>query len=283
MKPDIIGVDLGGTKVTAGRVAGDAIIKRETTLVSAQSDQQTVVSEVISTIEKVFTPATAAIGVGVPSVVDIEKGIVYDVQNIPSWREVPLQQLLEDHFSVPVKIDNDANCFTMGEFKSRRQQDISSLVGLIIGTGAAAGIIANGQLYHGNNCGAGEFGMLPYLDSNYEHYCTGRFFVNAFGQKGQTLFDKASNGDVRALGAFQDFGKHLGQLIIAVLYSVDPEVIVLGGSVAKSFAFFEAEMYKSLEAFAYKQSLNHLQICVSGDPEIALLGAAALHYPNPKE
>ena len=59
-------------------------------------------------------PEVAGIGVGVPSVVDSEEGIVYNVANIPSWTEVPLKRLLQERFSVPVYINNDSNCFALG-------------------------------------------------------------------------------------------------------------------------------------------------------------------------
>ncbi len=67
------------------------------------------------TIGRVFTPNAAGIGVGVPSVVDIDQGIVYDVQNIPSWKEVPLGRILGERFGRPVYVNNDANCFAAGE------------------------------------------------------------------------------------------------------------------------------------------------------------------------
>ena len=124
----------------------------------------------MSTIEEVFDSAVSGIGVGVPSIVDVEKGIVYDVQNIPSWKEVHLKQLLEERFQVPVFINNDANCFAIGEKHFGKGKDHENMIGLIVGTGMAGGIIIKNQLYNGYNCGSGEFGMIPYLEHNYEYY-----------------------------------------------------------------------------------------------------------------
>jgi glucokinase len=83
--------------------------------------------------------------------VDVEKGIVYSVINIPSWHEVPLKQILEDRFGLPVFVNNDANCFAMGELYYGSGRGYRHLVGLIVGTGLGAGIVVNGRLYSGAN------------------------------------------------------------------------------------------------------------------------------------
>ena len=101
-KQTVVGVDLGGTKVHSAAIRDKEIVKSGRQLISAKGSEEQVVAEVISTIEEVFEPSVVGIGVGVPSVVDIERGIVYDVQNIPSWKEVHLKQILEDRFQVPV-------------------------------------------------------------------------------------------------------------------------------------------------------------------------------------
>lgn len=76
-----------------------------------------------------------AIGIGVPSVVDREKGIVYNVVNIPHWEEVHLKEILEACFSVPVYVDNDANCFALGERIFGEGKTVDNFVGLTLGTG----------------------------------------------------------------------------------------------------------------------------------------------------
>lgn len=235
----IIGVDLGGTNVTVGRIKGLQIEQLEKTFITAKSeDMNVVLNEVIETIEKVFTDEVAGIGVGVPSLVDADTGIVYDVQNIPSWKEVHLMKILEKRFGVPVFVENDANCFAAGEKFFGKAQNAKNFVGLIIGTGMGAGIVINDHLYSGKNCGAGEFGMLPFKDSIFEEYCSGQYFQNNYNIKGQDLYNRAKEGDAEALQIFREFGRNLGVGITAILYSLDPELIVLGGSVSKSYEFF---------------------------------------------
>ncbi|MFT6322385.1 MAG: glucokinase [Granulosicoccus sp.] len=274
----IVGVDIGGTKIHAARIHGDNIEQSDRRLVSSKGTEAQVVEEVIATIEAVFDATVSGIGVGVPSIVDTEKGIVYDVQNIPSWKEVHLKKILEDHFQVPTYINNDANCFAVGEKYFGKGKNYKNLIGLIAGTGMAGGIIINNQVYNGNNCGAGEFGMMPYLDHNYEYYCSGQFFSNQYKTSGEKLFDQAMKGEQEALRIFDEFGNHLGNAIIAILYALDPEVIILGGSVSKAYSFYQAALWEKLKDFSYSPTVERLTIEISENPNIPILGAAALYY-----
>lgn len=272
----IIGVDLGGTKVLAGRIREMKIIQSYNQAVPATGTENEVVRTVISTIDQVFNNQVAGIGIGVPSVVDIEKGIVYDVQNIPSWKEVPLKGILSRKYHVPVYINNDANCFAAGEKHFGQGKKYENFVALIVGTGIAGGIIINHKLYNGYNCGAGEFGMIPYLDHHFEYYCSGQFFETFYQTDGSKLAQLASTGEPEALRIFTEFGKHLGHAIMAILYSFDPELIILGGSVSKSYSFFKEAMWASFQEFAYHKVPQRLQVKVSNIPDIAVLGAGAL-------
>jgi glucokinase len=274
----IIGVDLGGTKIRTGRLKGSDIVEATTLPVSSLGTEEQVTKEVIESIEAVLETSVAGIGVGVPSIVDVEKGIVYDVQNIPSWKEVPLKRILEDRFQVPVYINNDANCFAVGEKHFGKGKPYRHMIGLIVGTGMAGGIIIDHKLYNGRNCGAGEFGMMPYLDHYYEYYCSGQFFSNVYDKDGKDLFDRASRGDAEALDIFRQFGFHLGNGITALLYALDPEIIIMGGSVSKAYPFFKEALWERLQGFAYRPVIEHLKIEISEIPDIALLGAAALYY-----
>ena len=237
-----------------------------------------VLDELCGLIDRTKPGDVDGVGIGVPSVVDIVKGIVYDVQNIPSWREVPLKAILEDRYAVPVLVNNDANCFALGEKHFGKGIGCRSLIGLILGTGFAGGIIIDGRLYPGRNCGAGEFGLIPYLESIYEHYCSGQFFTRHAGQTGAELFRRATEGDREAMKVFAEFGHHLGQAVKTILYAYDPETIVLGGSVRKAFRFFEDAMWESIRSFAFSNSIKSLTIAVSELEHVAILGAAALHY-----
>jgi len=274
----IIGVDLGGTNARAAVVRDQRLGQVSSVEVNAQGSVEEVLDQLCALIDRTRVSGTDGIGIGVPSVVDIAQGVVYDVQNIPSWRVVPLKAILEERYAVPVLVNNDANCFALGERHFGKGVGRQSLIGLILGTGFAGGIIVDGRLYPGRNCGAGEFGMMRYLDSVYEHYCSGQFFTRQLGESGVDLYRRAAEGDQKALRAFAEFGGHLGEAVKAILYAYDPETIILGGSVRKAFRFFEQAMWESIRSFGFPSSLRTLTIAVSELEHVAILGAVALHY-----
>lgn len=271
-----IGVDLGGTKVRASCIQGGAVISDFKQNVKAQAEEDIVLNQIVESIEQVWAEQTVAIGVGVPSIVDPQTGIVYDVQNIPSWKEVRLKQHLEDKFKVPVEVNNDANCFALGEKCFGKGRNTEDLIGLVVGTGIAGGIIINNRLYAGQKCGAGEFGMLPYKDHFFEYYCSGSFFTRETGMSGEALAKSAIEGDPSAISIFARFGHHMGMMIQAILYTFAPEKIILGGSVSHSFSLFKKTMVETLKEFAFQEIVHAVSIDVSDHPDIAVLGAAAL-------
>jgi glucokinase len=274
----IIGVDLGGTNIRVGKVYNNHIIDLYSQQISSVGSEQKVLEEIISSIYKVFDNSVLGIGVGVPSVVDVKKGIVYDVQNIPSFKEVKLKKILEGEFKVPIYINNDANCFVAGEKYFGAGKKYKDIVGLIIGTGLGAGLYTNGKLYLGANCGAGEFGMLPYKDGVYEDYCSGKYFTNNLKSSGKEIFYRAENGDEDAVKTFNYFGTNIGHAVSAIIFSVDPEIIILGGSVSIAYKYFKEPMEKVLDNFPYQNSVKKLKIVKSDLEQVSILGAAALYF-----
>jgi len=271
-----IGVDLGGTKIKAGVELNGSVIKQETTLLREKDSLSSTLQQLIDLIKPLMAYSVSSIGIGVPSVVDTEKGIVYDVANIPSWKKVELKAILQEEFNVPVFVNNDVNCFALGECRFGVAKGFRSVVGVTTGTGLGSGIVIDDELYTGSNCGAGEIGLLPYLDKNIEYYASNNFFEAVHGITALEANQAAIAGDTHAIGLWEKFGIHLGVALKAVMYVYDPEAIVLGGSLAKAYPFFEAGMYQELNDFSFPQSLKRLKIFQSTDENIALLGAAAL-------
>ena len=112
-----LGIDIGGTNLSLGLVDDGRIIQEiHTPSFRPEMTLEETLEYLAAQIEKVFRAGTKKIGLGVPSVVDVQQGIVYDTQNIPSWTEVPLKEHLEKRFGVPVAVNNDANCFAMGVY-----------------------------------------------------------------------------------------------------------------------------------------------------------------------
>lgn len=272
----LIGVDLGGTKLHVARTQSHQILAQSRQDYDAYADADTVLQTLLHAIELQLTPDVEGIGIGVPSIVNPDLGIVYETANIPSWREVHLKEKLEEHFGIPVRINNDVNCFALGEYHYGDWQGCRNLVGMSLGTGLGVGLILNGQLYTGHACGAGELGELPYADGVLENYCSGQFFKRLHGQDGTDTYTRASQGNSDALALFAEFGTHLAQALWAVLLAYNPEVVVIGGSVAKAFPFFSRTLKQAMQEFPYQTLWHTTHIGVSKNPCAAVLGATAL-------
>jgi glucokinase len=279
-KPTVLGIDLGGTNVRAAIVTDTAIEKIQVARIPGSGSYDEVLQTLFQATDAVMHKSIQAIGMGVPSVVDVETGVVYDVQNIPSWTEVPLKALMEARYNVPVFVNNDANCFALGEYYFGQGKGSTSMIGLTIGTGLGAGIIINKKLYAGPNCGAGEFGMVGYLDKFYEWYACGQFFNNAYGIDGEVVYEQAKRGEARALEMYNELGMHLGNAMKMILYTYDPALIVFGGSVRHAYELFQKPMWQQMESFVFPRSVQRLQVKISTLQNSGVLGAAALYYDS---
>lgn len=272
----IIGIDIGATKIKVGVVENSVVIKELEIPTSAGAPDHQIVSEMISAIEEVAGANFSGIGIGVPGLIDEEEGIVFDLLNIPSWKEVHLKKQLEEHFQKPVKITNDANVFAMGEKIFGKGKAYRNMVGITLGSGLGTGIIINHQLYSGAFSGAGELGVVPYLNETVENYCSGKFFRNKYGMTGNEAYKMALERDELALRIFNEFGVHLGNALKIVLFILSPEAIFLGGSVSRSFPLFENSLMKTLNDFPFKKVKDQLVVLPSDMSNISVLGAAAL-------
>ena len=270
-----IGVDLGGTNIRAGRIEGNQIVDSKANPLTNKHDLEDTLNQLKNTIKSVYHDEVIGIGIGVPSVVDLENGIVYDVVNIPSWDEVPLRDILNEEFGVPVFINNDSNCFTLGEKYFGHGQNYKNLVGITIGTGLGAGVIINNRLHSGANCGAGEIGYLPFKDHDFEYYCSSNFFKEVHKTDGHQTYMAAKENDPKALELWNEFGINVGIALRSVVYAYDPEAIILGGSISTALPFFMESMCDVMRDTYFPKSIEKLQIHVSEIEHISMMGAAA--------
>ena len=262
----------------AGKVSDGILQKVASGLVPKTIDADVVTGNLCEVISEVMSPEISGIGVGVPGLVDTESGMIYSLYNIPAWRNIRLGEILENRFGVPVYVNNDANCFAAGECFFGEGQHFSDFVGLITGTGLGAGIIKNRHLISGRNCGAGEFGVIPYLDRNMEFYASSHFFSHFYQAGARELAGRARNGDLTARDAYHVYGRHLGVVVKAIMASVDPSAIVIGGGISDAFDLYSESMWEEIKKFDFPESAERLEVVPSRLPEIAILGAAALYY-----
>jgi glucokinase len=249
----LIGIDLGGTNVRAARIGSEGIEKIKTESVLSKGSVEDVISQIFGLIDKIGTQDIDGIGMGVPGPVDEEQGIVYELINIPAWKRVEVKNIFEKQYKIPLRVQNDANCFAVAEKYYGKGKECRSFIGLIVGTGMAG-------------------------DMFFEYYSCGQFFSNVYGITGKEAAELAERGDEKALAMWQEFGIHLGTAIEAILYAYDPEKIVLGGSVSKSLHLYEKYLWEVLEGFAFKNALKNFKIEASELDNPGLLGAAALHF-----
>ena len=272
----VLGLDIGGTKISSGLNREGKIYERIENRTPSNAPQEEILEAISSQISAYQKFGFKAIGIGIPGLVDPINGIVYNLANIPSFQKVNLKAYLENKFKVPVVINNDANCFALGEYKFGPAQIHRHVVGITLGTGIGTGVIANSHLYTGQLCGAGEWGAVPYMDKTFEDYCSSKFFKTCYNQSAKKLSKKAQEGDVEALGIFEEYGKHLGILINHILLTYSPEAIVIGGSIRKAFPYFEKGMMEAILRFPYKPISDNLKFYVSNLDDSAILGAISL-------
>ena len=274
-----IAIDLGGTNVRVATVLPGGQVER---IISepcrSKGSEEEVLEHIFSLIDELMTPEVDGIGIGVPSVVDTDKGIVYNVVGIPSWKEVHLKDRLEERYHIPASVDNDCNCFALGVTSFGRGQGYREAFCVTLGTGVGGSLVIDGQLYRGRNAGAGEIGSIPYLDRDYEYYCSSRFFVGK-GTSGKEAAVAAANGDPEALKIMDEFGVHVGKLVQMIMFAYDPAVIILGGSISKAYPLFCDAMWKEIKIFPYPKSVGNLEIFQSEQVHAAFLGAANLCGP----
>lgn len=276
MEKAILGLDIGGTGIKGGVLVKGHLEDIRSIPTPALESKEFILETIATFIETYSHYDFVGIGIGIPGLVDSREGIVLGLKNIPSFQHVELKKFLTGRFKKPVFVNNDANCFAIGVHKYGVGKPFKNLVGITLGTGVGGGIVINGQLYSGMYSAAGEWCSAPYLEHNYEYYCSGKFFQNIYKSKPKALAKLALAGDPVAIQAYEEFGHHLGELLKVILYSLAPEAIILGGSIRKTYPLFKKSLFKSLETFAYPTVLANLKILISELDETAIHGAVAL-------
>jgi glucokinase len=262
-----IGVDLGGSHVSASVVGEDGIVQyqHEHDLDDLQFD--TVVSIVAATIQLARNDDknVAAIGIGSPGNIDASSGAVLYSPNF-RWSNAPLGETLRKQFSIPVFVANDARCATLGEFAFGTGKGTKDFVLLTLGTGIGGGIVANGALVLGNRWGAGEIGHHQIRPTDgfvcgcgkigcFEAQASGtglirHAFAVAPSFPRSALLDRspaklsskkirkaAQEGDGHACAAWKNFIGDLALGLANVIAFVNPQTIAIGGGVSTAGDF----------------------------------------------
>ena len=271
-----LGIDIGGTTINLGLVDGPHVLRKvQVPSFPPKATKNETLLYLGDQIEHFLVPGISRIGIGVPSLTDPVKGIVYNAANIPSWDVVPLKETLEKRFGIPVFVNNDANCYALGA-AVKEGDGFPTVVTVTLGTGTGVGVVVDGKLFNGTHCGVGEIGAIPYEGADYESFCSKKFFT-ARGLDTRVLATAAASGDETARAHFREFGHHLGIFLSVVMYAYDADCIVLGGGIAHTFDHFCKAMWEALRgAYPYQTALENLKIIAMPDEDTALVGAASL-------
>jgi glucokinase len=144
-----IGIDFGGTSIKSGLVAEGRIVEYGA-IIDTQNypDPNGILEALLQVIARLRTsdPDAAAIGIGLPGLVDSVHGIVHELTNVPGWHDLALRDILQGHTGLPVAIENDANAMAYGEWKFGAARNARHVVCVTLGTGVGGALILNGEL-----------------------------------------------------------------------------------------------------------------------------------------
>jgi glucokinase len=275
MNKIIIGVDVGGTNTkcglvdTRGRVVERARIDTRQYLSKQSLLFSAIVDTVLGLIQKYRGERSDILGVGMglPGLIDTEKGIVRILPNIPGWRNVPLQRMMEDRLGLPTRIENDVNLITLGEWKYGAGIGCRNLVCMTLGTGVGSGLILDNRLYRGEGFAAGEIGHMPLKRHGLKCNCGGsacfeRYVGNTvLVKKARRLFrDKtitleqvsllAAREDPRAVAFWHETAVTVGDALTGVVNLLNPRLIIIGGGVANAHRFLFKTITDTIRARA---------------------------------
>lgn len=236
-----IGVDIGGTKMSAILFDGNNILE-EFTLATPKDTLDHFWVMLQALLKPLFEKADelkikiSGIGIGLAGMIDYKTGKMLDSPNIKILNGIKVAELFKEKIDLPIKIDNDANCFARAEAVMGAGKKYNSVYGLIIGTGIGGGWYIDKKIYQTEDGGSGEPGTMIVDFHN------GKTLEEKFHEitenNPENLAEKAYYGDVAAQDIFINLGTILGFSLANIVNTISPEIIVIGGGVSESDDLF---------------------------------------------
>ena len=289
------GIDIGGTKcaVTLGSENGvDEKIRFDT----GRADET--IDKIIKSVESLG--AADAIGISCGGPLDSKRGVIMSPPNLPGWDNIEIVKMIEDKFSVPTGIENDANACALAEWKFGAGRGTENMIFLTFGTGMGAGLILGGRLYRGTNDMAGEVGHIRMAEcgpvgygkaGSFEGFCSGggiaeigkmiareklqcgkkTAFCGGYGELEQITAKKiaecAKAGDEDAVRVYDICAEKLGAGLSIMIDLLNPERIVIGSVFERSGELLRERMQSVIdrETLPYARSVCTVVPAVLGD------------------
>lgn len=307
MSKDLIGVDIGGTRVRVARLDSQLrILSRYETLTQASEGLQATLDRIVNTIRLMMpedADQVAGIGVSAPGPLNPETGVVVAPPNLPGWHNVPLGDILREAFGVPIYVGNDANVAALAETARGAARGYRHAIYITVSTGIGSGIIYDGRLILGKIGLAAEAGHIPLVVngqvSSLEKEAAGPALARqarARIESGEASLlsemvqgdlsridarlvgEAAHRGDVLARSIVDRCGFMVGLGIVSLLHVFNPEIIVIGGGVSYIgdvlFDRIRATVEKHVIDEAYVRDLRIVPAQLADD--VSIIGSAAL-------
>ncbi|NNE07963.1 MAG: ROK family protein [Gemmatimonadetes bacterium] len=294
----VIAVDLGGTnwRIAQYDETGKCLAKTRIRAV-AEKDPEAGLAQLADAIvvfieEQKGAPPPQAVGVGSPGPISVDRSVVMEAPNLPTWHHVPVRTILETLLGLPVRLENDANLAALGEFSFGAGRDADSLLMVTLGTGIGGGFVSGGRLWTGAHgaameightyvggdvrCGCGAVGCI-------EEYASGpgiaRLYAERTGQSidSYAIFEKREAGEADAVHVIETASRILGMGLVSWQKILDPEQIVVSGGLSAQWkAFVEPAIVVANENDfeSWRGRIRVTRALLGGDAGIA--GAALL-------
>lgn len=268
----ILGFDIGGTKIRGALVDKGKVVKDVEISTEAHNGPEHVVKKVAAMIEQLTDDNKFPVGIGFPTPLLYQESKVAFESNMPGWAGINIKIIFEKGLKRKVVVDNDANCFTLGEFNYGAGYGKKNVLGITLGTGLGGGIIIDGKLYHGSQGTGAEFGFMCLGDHTFEELCSTKSLYDA-----KYMAELAMQGDKDAKDAFKEFGENLGLGLANLINIFNPDVIVIGGNISKAWNLFIKYAEKVVNEKALKTAAKHVKILKSElNEDAGVIGAASL-------
>jgi glucokinase len=299
-----IGIDIGGTNIKyalvseQGEILFESIRKTESDPVVFRvlENIKKSIHEIIGFAEKNNLPI-AGIGVGAPGIID--HGLVTAcLGNLPELEGMPLGQLLNDHFSLPVKVDNDASLMGLAELRFGAAKGLTDVIFLTIGTGIGGAMVLNGSLYGGYQNRGGEFGHIHVASNGRKCTCGAVGCMEAMASvtalieeyksllpefarepDGKEIVAQYQLNQEAALIAMNRHFDYLGTGIAGLINVFSPQKIIIGGGITEAGSFYTDQIRKNSLGKAMKETSGQttIEAAMLGN-KAGFLGAAALIF-----
>lgn len=259
----------------------------------------------------------AGVGVGVPGPVHPSEGRILLLPNIPSWKNVPLRDLLSVRAHYPVTVENDGNAMTMAEFRFGAARGARNTLFITLGTGIGCGIVLDKKLFHGSTfsaaeishirfgetrgsalCGCGSRGCIETRMGNrpllqraqkelapFSRVLSGIIGKDASGGlKLEHVTQAARAGDRRAVRFWAGVGEEFGDFLGGICNLLNPEMIVIGGGVAGAGKYLFEPLRGSVRRHAFRLATDKLRIVpATYGADAGVIGAAALAFARSED